>query len=129
MAYQATYQATLFLTGSGLGVTGPIMQDTQQTQPTNVNAPPLTSQLTVDDAVTTIVLPSVASGFAFTKVVLMPPSGSSIAKYLCTVGGSRLYPSSSSNNWTTGSVTLPAGPGDTIYVFAMGTEYLVIGFA
>jgi hypothetical protein len=129
MAYTATYQATLTVLGSGLGSAGaPYLQDSQQTQPTSQNtAPP--GKVTLAVGANTIALPASALGYAFTKVVLMPPGASSNNKYITTSGGTRVIPSAVANFWTTGSITLPAGPGDTIYVNSNAAEDLILGYA
>ena len=129
MGINATYQATLTVLGSTLGPGGgPLIQDTQVSQPTNTNAPgPMSAQLVAGNI--TIVLPPAATGFTYTKVVLMPAPASVNGKVLCTSGFARVIPSTVSNSWTTGSITLPAGPGDSLYITSAGTEQLLIGFA
>jgi len=129
MSYQATYQATLTVIGSGLGSSGaPYLQDSQQTQPSSTtSAPP--GKFTLAAGANTIPLPATALGYAFTKVMIMPPGSSSNNKYITTSGGTRVLPSSSSNYWTTGSITLCVGPGDTIYINSNGAEDLLLGYA
>jgi hypothetical protein len=126
VSFQATYQATTTLTGSGVGPNP--LQDTQQTAPINTNAPPMTSFALAMGA-NTITLPASAEGFAFTRVQMMPPAGSANQKYLTTSAPARVIPSASANYWTTGSITLPAGPGDSVYINSAGAERLILAFS
>lgn len=129
MAYNATYVAQTTITGSGIGAGGgPYVQDSSQTAPSNANAPPPTSYELASGA-NTITLPTSGAGFAFSRVQMMPPAASTNAKYLTTSAPARVIPSASGNYWTTGSITLPAGPGDSIYLNSAGIEALVLVFS
>jgi hypothetical protein len=129
VGYNATYVAQTTLTGPGLGAgSAPYVVDSSQTAPPNSNAPPPTSfELAV--GANTITLPTSGAGFAFTRVQVMPPASSTNAKYLTTSAPARVIPSASANYWTTGSITLPAGPGDTIYLNSAGIEALLLVFS
>lgn len=126
----ATYQATTTIVGSGVGVgAGPFLQDSAQTAPQNMNAPPPTS-FTLANGANTIPMPASSAGFTFTRVQIMPPASSALNKYITTSGGARVLPANSSNFWTTGSITLPVGPSDTaVYVNSAGIETLELAFS
>ena len=126
MGFTAVYQGTTTLTGAGVG--GVPVQDTATTAPSNNNAPPLGS-FTLAAGANTIPLPAATSGFAFTRVQMMPPAASVNNKYVTTSAPARVIPSTNTNYWTTGSITLPAGPGDTVYMNSAGIETLVLAFS
>src|SRR5450631_2494619 len=127
MGFTAVYVGSTSLSGSGLGSgQGPAVQDTATTAPSNSNAPPLAT-FTCAAGANTITLPAASAGFAFSRVQIMPPSGSTNNKYLTTSAPARVIPSAT-NFWTTGSITLPAGPGDLVYLNSVGIETLVLAF-
>lgn len=129
MAINATYVAQTTITGPGIGAGGgPYVADSSQTAPPNANAPPPTSYELASGA-NTIALPLSSAGFTFTRVQMMPPASSTNAKYITTSAPARVIPSASGNFWTTGSITLPAGPGDTIYLNSAGIEALILVFS
>jgi len=129
VAINATYVAQTTITGPGIGAGGgPYVQDSSQSAPPNGNAPPPASY-TLASGANPIALPASTAGFAFTRVQIMPIPGSANAKYITTSGGTRVTPSSSGNYWTTGSITQPAGPGDTIYLNSAGIEELILVFS
>lgn len=122
MAFNGRYQATLTLTGSGLGAGGvPYMEDTEQTTPPGINLPP-PGAVTLAAGINTLLLPPAT--FSFSRVMLLPPAGSANAKSI----GANAAGTGAMSGWTSGSMTVPGVPGGTIYVTSAGIETLIVGY-
>lgn len=121
MAILATYQATLQLIGSGLGSGGtPFIADSQQSTPSNPNAPPPSSAV-LAAGVNTITVPA---GFTVARAMLLPPQGSVNAKTLKGVTGDTGFP-----GWTGGSMTIPVTAGGSFVILSTGSgESILIGY-
>jgi hypothetical protein len=125
MGTNARYQATTQLTGAGLGSGGtPALQDTEQTTPININAPPQ-GAYTVSSPSTILVWPS--APFTFARVQLMPDPASSPSANAKTIKG--VVGDTGLPGWTAGSVTIPAVPGGSIVIVTAGTETLLAAFS
>jgi hypothetical protein len=123
-ALQATYQATTTLQGSGLGPgNGPALQDTQSTTPSNTNAPP-PQQFVTSIGSTQWVWPTSAQGYTFTRVQLMSVASSPASKTIKGVSGD-----TGISGWQTGSITIPAAPGGSIYVVNTQVETVIAYFS
>jgi hypothetical protein len=122
MAINATYVASVTLLGSGIGSGGgPFVADTQQTTPTNPNAPaPAAAQLAV--GTNTILVPS---GFTVARAMLLPPAGSTNAKTLKGVTGDTGF-----TGWYGGSMTIPVIAGGTFVIVSTNAgEEVVIAYS
>ena len=121
MAISATYSATVTLLGNTLGSGGqPLMQDSQQTTPTNTNAPPPSSAQLVAGSITILV----PTGYTVSRCTMLPPSASANAKTVKGISGD-----TGLSGWTTGSITVPVVAGGSFVVVSAGTETLQIGWS
>jgi hypothetical protein len=123
-----SYCATVTLAGSGIGPGGgPVLQDTQQTTPGGINVPP-TDAVTLTAGATTVILFPPAT-FQFTRITLLPPAGSVIAKTACGVSAAMVQDVTGLPGWTTGSMSFPAVPGGMMGIYATGSETLAIAYS
>ena len=118
----ATYQGTTTLIGTGIGPgAAPLLQDSQQTTPTNTNAPPPTSLVTTG-AFQTVAVPS---GYTVSRAQIMAPAGSTNAKTLKGITGDTGLP-----GWTGGSVTIPVVAGSSFGITStVSGEALIIAYS
>ena len=122
MGFNASYQAMTQIAGAGLGAGGePYIMDTQQTTPASTNAPP-PQDYTLQAGSNTLVMPP--NSFAFSRVQLLPPAGSSNAKTVQTSGAV-----TACSGWTGGSITLPVVPGGNIYIGSTGVETIIAAYS
>jgi len=126
MGLNATFQTTIQLTGSAIGPgAGPYLQDTQQTAPTNTNAPPPETFGLIAGATVILVWPGTNFGFTFSRVTLMPPGGSTNSKTVLGVSNASVLDITGLPGWTTGSITIPAVSGGGAAVYSNGAEQLI----
>lgn len=126
MAVTATYYGTTVLQGVGISAQqGPYMQDTQTTAPTNFNAPPPEHFNLTAASYTYIIVPA---GFTISRAQLMPPNGSTNAKTI--YGVTSMTPDATGfSNWTTGSITIPVSPGQTIAIYSPAAESIAVAYS
>ena len=123
-----SYQATVTITGSGIGLGGaPVLQDTSQTTPPGTNVPPPDSVTLTANATTVILFPPAT--FQFTRITLLPPAGSTVAKIACGISSSMVQDVTGLPGWTQGSMSFPAVPGAMMGISANGAETLAIAYS
>ena len=120
------YSASTTLTGSGLSVTGPFVQDTGQTTPPSVDAPQPDTFTVVGGATTICQFPS--SG-TFTRAQIMPQGApsqpSTNVKTVYGVSSLAVIDVTGMPGWSAGSITIPATAGGAFAVSCGATEKLV----
>ena len=115
------YKGTSLVLGGPSGV--PYLADTEVTTPTNTNAPPPRTYVTVNGG-TTFTWPAIADGYTFTRVQLMSVAVSPTSKTIKGVTGDTGLP-----GWLTGSVTIPAAAGGSAYIVNTSIEEIVAVFS